>query len=584
MWGNPVHRRRSAMFSFLLVLALAAANAAAVAQSFAQRDYMTALAQRDAATFAAKLGYAMLLLACTMPARCLAEFATGGLVIVWRDSITESLLDDYFQPRAVYWLRRESSATDPDMRIAVEAGHFSDSLVLMVRDVFENSLKLCGFLGVVFSISRPLCAVMAAYAILGALATVQLFGRPLVSLDRGIRAQEAAFRSILARCRERAEALCLSAGESSEGAEARLRYQRLRRQQWARACWRTGLGTFRECFNWAAYLVPISLVAPLWLQGDVPFGTVSQAVMAFQVSLGALSVVVRKFRSVSSLVAEGGRLESLVEALHRATAAAQSPMPEVELLLPQDSAAALELQDLSLWLPGGQAGGAGELCHSLCLELRAGERLAVFGPSGTGKTTLVRSMAGLWAHGSGRLRRAADTVFLSQEPYVPEGTLRRLLTFPAPAGQFSDEELCEAARRACLGRLLERYGRDLEAQADWEAVLSRGEQQRCAVCRLLLLRPRLAVLDEATSALDEATEEALYAELLALQPSSSADSSDARTSIVSVSHRPSVQRFHTHLLCRKNLESPSASDTSASSASAEPEKKAEWLFKPAELL
>ncbi|CAK9066095.1 ABC transporter D family member 2, partial [Durusdinium trenchii] len=188
---DPSKRKRSMAFLLLLFGALALANMAAVAQSYAQRDYMTALAGRDGELFRQKLLWALALLAVMMPARSLAEFAAGGLSQIWRDTLTLGLLNDYFHPKVVYWLRRSGEVADPDMRIAVEAGHFTEMLVLLVRDTFENFLKLIGFLGVVYSISRLLFVVMASYAFFGAFATVKLFGGPLVQLDRNIRAQEA---------------------------------------------------------------------------------------------------------------------------------------------------------------------------------------------------------------------------------------------------------------------------------------------------------------------------------------------------------------------------------------------------------
>lgn len=299
---------------------------------------------------------------------------------------------------------------------------------------------------------------------------------------------------------------------------------------------------------------------PFGSEARPPFGAVSQAIIAFQASLNALSVVVRKFRSVSSLLAEGGRLDALAEALAKACSAATSSAPALELTRQQ---ALLEAQGVTLQLPTGE-----QLCNDVSFALHQGERMMVSGPSGAGKTTLVRAVAGLWNHGSGSLRRASSTVFLSQEPYIPEGSLRRVLTFPASCDAFEDEAILAAARAAQLGHVLERFaaGGPLTAallvEADWEAVLSRGEQQRCAFCRLLLLRPDLIVLDEATAALDEATEEALYRQLI---PSDQ----ELGPGVVSVSHRPALQRFHTHLLqC-----GPARSEGSVD------RMKSEWVFK-----
>jgi len=347
----------------------------------------------------------------------------------------------------------------------------------------------------------------------------------------------------LARSRDRAEALALSEGEAEEGAASSRRYADLRRHQQLRVRWRTGLASFRDYFSWAAHLLPIAIVAPLWLRGDVAFGVIAQSVTAFEVSLAALAVVIRKFRSVSSLVAEGGRLEGLFEALGHARAVVPSPNVVT-------AGVGTSFNAVSLSLPSGAT-----ICKSLALALQPSNRLIIVGESGIGKTTLVRALAGLWAHGSGEVRRAHSTVFLSQEPYIPDGALRRVLTFPSPDGVFSDDRIIASARAAMLGGVLERY--TLDATADWEAVLSRGEQQRCAFCRLLLFEPELAVLDEATSALDEDMEAALYSALKA-------------PCVVSVSHRPSLLRSHTHMLYKKAKED----------GKADGEEAGTWIFEP----
>lgn len=521
------HRVRAAGYLSLLVFALVAANATAVAQSFAQREYMSALALRDRERFGCGLAWALALLAICSPARCLAEFAAGGLGMAWRDALTDGLLDEYFRPQVVYWMRRDGEVEDPDARIAIEAGHFADAAVLMARDIVENTLKLLGFIGVVFTISRRLCAVMTSYALVGALGTVVVFGRPLVSLDREIRTHEAKFRASLARCRERAEPLAFARGEAAEAVATRQRYEDLRQRQWLRTLWRTGLASFRDIFSWAAYLLPLTFVAPLWLRGEVQFGTVSQTVTAFQASLNALSVVVRKFRSVSSLVAEGGRLEALAVALGRAAAAGALNAPgPVVVQRPQEPG--LGVSDLSLWLPSGT-----NLCTDLTFRVEPGQRMLVSGGSGVGKTTLIRALAGLWRHGSGRVNLPTPTIFLSQETYIPEGSLRRVLSFPADAGTYSDAVILDAAHRAHLRSVLERFS--LDQVEDWEAVLSRGEQQRCGICRAFLVGPALLVLDEATSALDVPREAALYEALKA-------------PCMLTVSHRKELQRHHSHVL------------------------------------
>jgi putative ATP-binding cassette transporter len=170
----------------------------------------------------------------------------------------------------------------------------------------------------------------------------------------------------------------------------------------------------------------------------------------------------------------------------------------------------------------------------LDLRLEPGEALVITGQSGTGKTTLLRSLAQMWPFTSGTLHRPTDpheTMFLSQLPYVPLGDLRTVVSYPADSGEISDADLQSTLSRVSLSHLT---GRLNETQ-DWAKVLSPGEQQRVAFARILLTRPKAVFLDEATSALDAGLEYQVYDLLRTTLP---------RTILVSVSHRPAVEQHH----------------------------------------
>jgi putative ATP-binding cassette transporter len=133
-----------------------------------------------------------------------------------------------------------------------------------------------------------------------------------------------------------------------------------------------------------------------------------------------------------------------------------------------------------------------------------GQNVLIRGEPGTGKSTLVRAIAGLWPWGSGRILRPLGTriVFLLQRPYIPPGTLRHALLYPAADPSTPDEMLHYALRQCGLSRLVSR----LDENNSWGHTLSGGEQQRLAFARLLIDPPDIAIMDEATSALDEVSE------------------------------------------------------------------------------
>jgi vitamin B12/bleomycin/antimicrobial peptide transport system ATP-binding/permease protein len=174
------------------------------------------------------------------------------------------------------------------------------------------------------------------------------------------------------------------------------------------------------------------------------------------------------------------------------------------------------------------------LVDSLDLQLETGDTLVITGQSGAGKTTLLRSLAELWPYASGILCCPTGdnaTMFLSQLPYVPLGTLRGVVCYPNSSDDVPDDTLRETLTKVALAPLCDQ----LDEERDWAKVLSPGEQQRLAVARILLTKPRAVFLDESTSALDEGLEYALYQLLRSELP---------ECVVVSVSHRRAVELLH----------------------------------------
>jgi putative ATP-binding cassette transporter len=174
------------------------------------------------------------------------------------------------------------------------------------------------------------------------------------------------------------------------------------------------------------------------------------------------------------------------------------------------------------------------------LQVVAGDSLLIKGPSGSGKSTLFRALAGIWPWAKSRVRQPADfdarVMFLPQRPYFPNGALRHALAYPALAGQYTDAALQQALRDALLPHLAD----ELDREDTWGQKLSGGEQQRLAIARALLKKPRWLFVDEASSALDETAERTLYERLNAMVKAEDG-------AMVSIAHRPTVAAFHQRL-------------------------------------
>ena len=173
-----------------------------------------------------------------------------------------------------------------------------------------------------------------------------------------------------------------------------------------------------------------------------------------------------------------------------------------------------------------------EVLKGIDLEVNEGEVIAVIGPSGGGKSTLLRAVAGIWPYVQGKivLPEQEKLMFIPQKPYLPLGSLREALLYPGNK-PVSDEVLVALMEQCQIGYLKDK----LDIVADWSHVLSVGEQQRLAYVRAHIQEPVWLFLDEATSALDEETEAKMYSLI---------GERLANTTIVSIGHRSTLNKYH----------------------------------------
>ncbi|MBX6377511.1 MAG: ABC transporter ATP-binding protein/permease [Clostridia bacterium] len=516
--------RRTALGLLLaLLLLLAGVNALNVVINHVGGAFMTALSEKNVPAFYRMLWIYFSVFVVGTPVVVLYGYLEGKLALHWRRWLTQHFLEKYFRNRAYYRVNADAAIDNPDERLAVDVEGFTSSCLSFFLAALGSIITFASFITILWSISHLLTAGVVAYAAAGTIATVRL-GRPLIGLNFNQLRREADFRYNLVHVRKNAESIAFYQGEEQEKAELLRRFREAVANFNALIGWQRNVNFLTTGYNYLVVLIPSLVIAPLYFAGKVEFGALARADMAFGQILSALALVVNQYGQLSNFAARIHRLADFDEALDRRDEPGPAGCPAIIHQL----GARLVLEGVTVMTPDGRR----VLVRDLSVAVEPGTGLLVMGPSGVGKSSLLRAIAGLWTAGSGRIVRPdlAEMVFLPQRPYMPLGSLRRSLCYPGASAP--DRELLAALARVRLADLPDRVG-GLDAELNWSDVLSLGEQQRVAFARLLLRHPRYAILDEATSAVDADTEEALFGWL-----------AETGTTFVSVGHRASLLKHH----------------------------------------
>jgi len=528
--------RARGLLTVLMVLSVAYVGVT-VLTSYVGRDLITAIERKDAHAYWSAMGWYLGSFAVAVLINVFYRVSEQSLALLWREWMAQHLIKRYFNNRAYYRLRGSESIDNPDQRISEDVRNFTLDSLGYALIVVNSVMTLVGFLGVLWSISGTLVGVALAYAIAGTFMCF-VIGRRLVGLHYDKYQKEADFRYSLVRVRDNAESIAFYRGEKREHVDLFHRLSAVVANMRSIIVWNRNLGFFRNSYNYVALVVPILIVAPMFMSGKMPFGVVTQTLGAFAQVLGAVSIVADNFEGLSSYLAGIQRLGILWDDLDEFDADEERSAREGGSQLDETSTK-VKLDKLTVLTPGGSK----LLAKDLCFELHSKQSLIIMGASGSGKSSILRTIAGLWPSGPGALERPAlkHLMFLPQRPYMVPGTLRDQLHYPAHERGADDAEIIRAIEMVNLADVLSRVDGDLDRVIDWTNVLSLGEQQRVAFARLFLRQPKFAFLDEATSALDEDNQRRIYE--LVIQ---------SGIGFISVGHRETLVQFHQRLLHLKS--------------------------------
>lgn len=527
-------RRRKArgFLISLLVLALAT-GAVQVLMSYAAADFMTAITRKDPTGFWHTLWKYIGTIVLAIPIGVYYRWVEERLALLWREWMAQHLVKRYFNNRAYFRLLGSESVDNPDQRISEDVRNFTTSSLSFMLIALNSLVTLGSFIGVLWLISGKLVVILVAYAIAGTAISIAI-GRKLVRLHYQQYEKEADFRYGLVRVRDNAESIAFYRGEKREHLDLFNRLTAAVTNMRLIIIRNRNLAFFTNSYNYLALVLPVAVVAPMYMRGEVEFGVVTQAAGAFATVLTAVSLIITQFGGLSAYLAGVQRLGSLWDQLDEHDAEEQRINYE-KTKKPEENSRIVKLEGLTICTPIVMK----TLVEKLSFELREGQSLIIMGPSGTGKSSVLRTIAGLWPGACGLLERpsADQLMFLPQRPYMVEGCLRDQLHYPYPDRGATDEEIREVVERVNLGSVLDRVEGDLDRVVDWNHMLSLGEQQRVAFARLFLRKPKFAFLDEATSALDEDNQQELYTLIR-----------KSGIGYISVGHRATLIPFHERML------------------------------------
>ncbi len=460
------------------------------------------------------------------------------LQILWRQWLTRRLLGQWLGEQRFYRLSIAAPDLDaPEFRIAEDAKVATEPVVDFGYGITNAALTAAVFFGVLWSASGsatffgwhiPGFMVYAAviYSLVMSLSMV-LFGRALINRIELRNQSEAQLRYEMGRVRENAESIAIVGGANDEvkGLRETMRL--------VTAAW-TGVVSRQAWLTWLmggngvmAPVLPLLLAAPNYLSGEISLGALTQSAAAFVQVQVALNWLVDNYARIAEWLASARRVTGLWSAFSDLDASVGSVEDE-RISIEQSADEHIHLDGLSVAQHDGRV-----MIDEADTTIAAGEKVLLMGESGTGKSTLIRAIAGLWPWGSGsvRLPASAKIAFLPQRPYLPLGTLRQVLCYPDAGETHNDEVLNEALTRCGLRRLIAR----MDEEEKWDKVLSGGEQQRIGFARLLVLRPDIVIMDEATAALDATSQDSMM-ELFRDEL--------AHVTLISVGHRVELEEYH----------------------------------------
>lgn len=501
------------------------------------KEFFDALQHKDKLGILHSLFNFSIIIVCSAFAFSYSLYFNRCLGIRWRRWLTEKYLKKWLINHNHYHMQHTKNFVDnPDQRISEDIEKFVLSTISLFALMVHTSLTLVSFgyilwnLGggleiaiynIYFTIPHYLFFAAVLYALVGSYITNRI-GKTLASCEYQLQKINADFRFRLVRLREASEQVAFYRGENTELNLFNKILGHVFNNYTTIISIKRNLSLFSSSYRHAVSIYGFLLTIPLYLAKKIQLGGVMQISNALEVTINSFSVFIASFPMLTDWRATIARLSEYNNLL--ATIPEQTRQ-KIDIL--ESANNDIRIADLELKLPNGDI-----LFKKLNFKLPRGKKIFIGGASGTGKTTLLRAIAGIWPYGNGQiyLPENAAIMILPQKPYLPVGTLKEALCYPHN-NNINNNILIELMKTCGLNQFINQ----LDAKKNWTLSLSIGEQQLLGLIRALLKEPDFLFLDEATSALDEFSQLLFYNKLFKCLP---------HTTIITIGHNNNLKPLH----------------------------------------
>ncbi|KAG2208279.1 hypothetical protein INT47_006135 [Mucor saturninus] len=550
VWSTSKEARKYSIFWLYMTFIVLGVSYEALAYfvGMTPSRFYTILTSRDSVGFRNFIVPCLLLVFSTATCKSLLNFMGGLFAIKARRLLTTHLQERYIKPKSMYTLVMNHEHIDnPDQRITQDVDKFSETLREIVTKLIIAPIMVVYYTykcWIVSGFAGPL--FIFGYFVIGSFVS-KIFIQPIVNAVFFKELQEGNFRYLHVRLRQYAESIAFCDGEVEEKHRAGKSLDTLLTYQRNIVNKELPLKLTNESFSYLGAILSYIIIAiPIFtgILDDKDASELSAIISAnsfvAMYLIYLFSTIIEESSKLSDLAGYTARIGEFLEALDRVA----DDIKVMEIDHPHhfqdDQTNAIEFEDVTLFSPRSKL-----IVSDLNLKISQGNHVAFVGPNGSGKTSVLRALAGLWPCTEGtiripKVRLGKDLIFLPQLPYLIDGSLREQIVYPntTPAIKITDQDiiqLLEKVRLSHLSGLIQSY--DTSYSQEWNKFLSPGEQQRLVFARILYWKPRFAVLDEATSSMDEETEEYLYRTLI-----------DLGITVISISHRSSITELHDTLV------------------------------------